>query len=750
MRPVIQILVVAGLTVALRLPTPSFAQADHVVGAARTSETVVVDGLLDPEEWAGAARVHSFIQFEPQRGDPALEPTEAYILYDEVYVYFGFRCFDSQPDKITAQLTQRDADLLTDDAVIIVIDTFHDRRSAYFFATNPLGTQSDGRVTDNGRVVENTWDATWTSAASRSDEGWTAEVAIPLSTLRFRPGVDASWGLNVGRTSRRLLETSFWAGPLEERYRISQYGTLEGLDLEGAQRKYEVIPYVLGNFQEGEGSDVATGLDLRYALSPKNVVTLTFNPDFATIEADQEQVNLTRFELGLAEKRQFFLEGSEQYRQRIQTFYSRRIADIRVGAKMLGRGGDWQYSLLTAQSDPIQVEAGSLVRESANYSVFRLQPDIIGSSTLALMASNRSLGGSNSGSVGLDTTLYFTDTIGFTGQLIRSHGPTQGGKWAWFIRPARDTAMSHLHFRYTNLGEAFADDVNAIGFIRDDNRREMDSAFTRRFWPRSGALERVEYDSNYNIYWSQANVLRSWEIVESLQVDLRNRWSGGVSDTSEYKLFEKKFRNHKNGVNVGYNTREFQSVSVRYEAGRNFDSDFKLLGASARRKITNELSLEYELSRLWLDPGPGNRFNGYPCPACDAELQPRPFSQAVVPDEFRHRPEKPPGRLRLAVQAPVRHHPVRIPARDGSLRRTLRAGEYIVCEVFLRALRTPVFTNRGGGKATDFTDYTERRSLRSALGKTTPESVAGFCSPTDSAWRSRGGLLWAGAASWPD
>ncbi len=529
MRQLIQFLVIAGLVVGFGLPTPSFAQADHVGGAARTSESVVVDGLLDPEEWAGAGRVDSFMQFEPQRGDPAFEPTEAYVLYDDVYVYFAFRCFDSQPESITAQLTQRDADLLTDDAIIVVIDTFHDRRSAYFFATNLLGTQFDGRITDNGRVVENTWDAAWTSAASRFDEGWTAEVAIPLSTLRFRAGADTTWGLNFGRTSRRLLETSFWAGPLEDRYRISQYGTLEGLDLEGAQRKFEVIPYVLGNFQEGGESDVAAGMDLRYSVTPENVVTMTLNPDFATIEADQEQVNLTRFELDLPEKRQFFLEGSEQYRQRIQTFYSRRIADIRVGAKMLGRGGSWQYSMLTAQTDPVEVESRSSVRESANYSVFRLQPDVLGSSTLALMASNRSLAGVNGGSVGLDTTLFFTDTIGFTGQLIRSHGPAHGGKWAWFVRPARDTATSHVHFRYTHLGDAFGDDVNAIGFIRDDDRREMDSAFTRRFFPRSGPVERIEYDSNYNIYWSQKDLLRSWRIDESLDVDLRSRWSLGVS-----------------------------------------------------------------------------------------------------------------------------------------------------------------------------------------------------------------------------
>jgi hypothetical protein len=222
------------------------------------------------------------------------------------------------------------------------------------------------------------------------------------------------------------------------------------------------------------------------------------------------------------------------------------------------------------------------------------------------MIDNRNLSGVNQGSVGLDSAFFFTDTFGFTGQLIRSHGPREGGRWAWFVRPSRDTATSHIHFRYTHLGDAFGEHVNAIGFIRDDDRKEMDSAVTKELWFDTGSLERVSYRSNYNIYWSQENVLRSWKINQSLQGDFRNRWSADVSHINEYKLFEKNFRNHQTQVNLGYNTREWQSVKTRYTFGHNFDSDFHLLGGFFRRKLTDGFSFEYELSRLWLTPDPGN------------------------------------------------------------------------------------------------------------------------------------------------
>ncbi len=575
------------------------------VRAVRASRALKVDGVLEADEWKSAVQITGFTQFEPQRGEPAREATEVLILYDDRYVYFGFRCLDSHPNSITAQLNRRDDSLIEDDSVIILLDTFHDRRSAYLFVTNPLGTQHDGRITDNGKTVDSSWDGSWLSAAQRSDSGWTAEIAIPFSSVRFKPGRDQTWGINLGRTCRRLLETSFWSGPLDSLFRVSQAGALEGLDLESAQRKYTVVPYVVAHAQEGQDFRQTAGLDIRYSLTPQDVAAATINPDFATVEADQEEINLTRFELNLKEKRQFFLEGAEQYRQRIPIFYSRRISDIRYGAKFLGQRGPWQYSSLFAESDPMLASPGSELEAPARYSVTRVERGLFKSSSVALMAANRSLDGINQGAVGLDSTLYFSRFVNFTGQLVRSHGQERGGHWGWYVRPSYDSPTGHVHFRYTHLGDRFADHVNAIGFIRDDNRREMDSAVEKQFWFRTGLLEKIVYESNYNIYWSQKNELRSWQIDEGLNFEFRNRWSASATHTSEYKLFEKDFHNRSDGFVLGYNTREWQSAAVKYSFGRNFDSDFRLAGLSFRRKLTPESSFEYELSRLWLDPDPG-------------------------------------------------------------------------------------------------------------------------------------------------
>ncbi|MCZ6904421.1 MAG: DUF5916 domain-containing protein [Acidobacteria bacterium] len=598
--------VLIAATILLLLPCAARGAGAPSLRAAIAKTPPVIDGELSDEEWAGAAHFSSFVQFEPHRGNPAREKTEAYFFYDEGHLYFAVRCWDSVPESITARITQRDGELERDDSVLVVLDTFHDRRTAYVFMTNLLGTQREGRVSQNGRVEDSTWDASWQSAGARLPDGWSVEMAIPLSALRYPSGKDRTWGINLGRTCRRLLELSFWAGPLEKPFQISQYGELTGLNLGGRTRRPRIIPYLIGQVDQGDFSRGSGGVDVRYPISTEILANLTLNPDFATVEADQEEVNLTRFELELEEKRQFFLEGADQYRQRIPIFYSRRIADIQWGAKLLAKPGPWNFSLLTAQSKPFLASENSTEPKSANYSVVRLQRDILSSSTLALMVTNRGMEKENRGAVGLDTTLFFTERWRFTGQLARSHGPIPGGRWAFFLRPARDTATSHVHFRYTHLGESFADNANAMGFIPDDDRREMDSSAKKTLWFKKGRIERLSYDSNYNIYWSQRGVLRSWEVEESVEIELRNRWSFELDHIEEFKLFEKGFRNRRTGIDVGYNTREWQSVSVEYEFGRNFDSDLRLLSGRWRHKITPKLSLEYELSRLWLNPDPEN------------------------------------------------------------------------------------------------------------------------------------------------
>ena len=575
-------------------PSPA---APFEMKAVKAATPPVIDGKVDDAEWQAAPAVGDFVQFEPRRGDRATVRTEARVLYDAAHLYVAFRVWDPEP--LTAQLTQRDAELFSDDAVGFSLDSFLDRRTGYFFVTNPLGTQWDGRIADDGRQTDSAWDAPWRVAVQRLADGWSAEFAIPLSSIKYAAGKDRTWGINFVQTRRRSLEVASWAGPLDAEGRVSQSGRLTGLDVDAPARRHQVIPYGLARVQEGAASEWQAGVDVRYALTPKTSVYATVNPDFATVEADEEEVNLTRFEVSLPEKRQFFLEGQELFNQRIRTFYSRRISEIEAGGKVLGKEGPWTIALLNAESEPLSSSGGR-----GNYTVGRLQRDVSGRSAVAAMVTNRRLEGVDQGAVSLDTNLFFTKTLGMTAQVVKSFGLFSHGTEGFFVRPAYDSPTGHFHVRYTHLGERLGDNLNAIGQVQDDNRREVDSAIEKTIWVRSGIFERVKYDSNYNVYWSQQKELRSWQIDQSAEVEFRNRWSAEVKYTEEFKRYEKDFRNRQVGVELGYNTREYQSVSAGYEFGRNFDADYRLWTAQASYKVTPQLSVEYSLERLDLSPDP--------------------------------------------------------------------------------------------------------------------------------------------------
>lgn len=566
------------------------------IKAVPVTKPPVIDGEVGDSEWDVATAVTSFIQYEPRRGDRSEVRTEALMLHDAGRLYVAFRAWDTE--SITAQLTQRDADLFRDDAVAVVVDTTFDRRSGYYFITNALGTQADGRVADDGRSSDSSWDAPWQSVARRTDYGWSAEFSIPLSSIRYAAGENRTWGINFGRSRRRTLELSFWSGPLDSQWRVSQAGRLVGLTVPPPLDRIQVVPFGLTRLQDGVAPHGEAGIDARYALTPTTAVYGTLFPDFATIEADQEQINLTRFEVSLPEKRQFFLEGQEQFNQRFRTFYSRRIADITAGGKLLGKQGPWTLAFISAQAESPGVGRG------ASYTVGRAQRDVSGRSNVALMGANRRFDGVDQGSFSADANLFFSRTFSMTAQVVKSYGLFSHGTEGFFVRPSYDSSTAHFHVRYGHLGDRVADNLNVVGQIVDDDRREIDSHVTKILWIRSGAFEQMRHDSNYNIYWGQTGVLRSWKVDEDLTVEFRNRLSTRVSWTEEFKLFEKDFRNRQVGFEVGYNTREYESVRMGLEFGRNFDADYVLWTASARHKVTSELSAEYSLERLVSDPDP--------------------------------------------------------------------------------------------------------------------------------------------------
>lgn len=570
------------------------------VAAVRTEIPPVIDGILDDEVWKNAPSVSDFIQFEPDKGKPASVRTVAKILYDNDYIYVAFLCYDPEPEKIELE-ARRDRLMMGVDSVTVDLDTFNDDRTMYYFRTNPLGVQHDGRVTDNGLIADTNWDGIWKSAGARIEEGWSAEMAISFTAVKFQSGKNRTWGIQFSRYFPRRFEKNFWTGPFEEYKKVSVNGSLTGLDLEMTKKKIEIIPHSISRIQESETTGFEAGLDASYAFSQSISGYLTINPDFSTVEADREQVNLTRFELHLPEKRNFFLEGNDAYQQRIRLFYSRKITDIYGGIKLYGKRGRYEISALSVQS-----REGDEEGASTNFSVLRLKRDIWEFSSIGFLAANKLTDGRNQGTVGLDVLHYFTDIFNFTGQFAISYRDGSSSDLAFFLRPSYDSRTFHTHLRYTYLGEYFGDNANAVGFIRDDNRHEFDSAVKKIFWLRKWGLDRIEYNSNYNIYWGMDKTLRSWDVWQSLTLDLQNKLRFKFRHQQEYKLYEKKFRNYNSSVDIGYNTREWQSVSISYQNGRNFDSDFTLIAGKLRQYLSRNLSLEYTLTNLSLSPDPEN------------------------------------------------------------------------------------------------------------------------------------------------
>ncbi len=581
------------------------------VNAGRASGPIIIDGILDEATWLNADAATGFMQMQPNRGSAASQQTSIYVLYDDRRMYFGIDCKDSDPTAISRAITRRDGEVQLDDAVALILDTFDDDNNAYVFVVNSLGTQQDERWADNGRTRDITWDGNWLSAGSVNTDGWTAEVAIPFEAVRFDRR-SQSWGMNVFRWIPRNLEQSHWAADLPEWFRIAEIGSITGLDLIDAVTKdYAIIPYVQAAFTEGEKDDAEVGLDVRYSLSSNLGVDLTINPDFATVEADVEQVNLTRFELSYPEKRPFFLEGGENYSTRIRQFYSRRIGETDWGGKINGKIGACRLNALVTQSDSSAL-APSSTGENAYYSVFRVSRELPKASNIGLIGANRTYDGENEGSLGLVGTLFFSDFLGMTTQLIRSYGDFDDGAWTYFVRPSYDAQTGHFHVRYTHVGENVRENMNRIGFIRDDNRKEVDSNIRKQFWINSYGLQDLTPSVNYNRYWSQSGDLRSWDLSNTLTLNFLKKWGLKLTNREEFKaqeegLFERDFRNSLYQADLTFNTRAGKSVTAYFGRGTNFGSDLVRFGGKIDLKLTDALNATYDLTRVHFDPDPGDR-----------------------------------------------------------------------------------------------------------------------------------------------
>jgi hypothetical protein len=491
----------------------------RVGSAVRPIAPLRIDGRLDDVAWEIAPVLSGFVQRFPFEGRAASERTEVRVLADESAIYVGVWAFDSEPGRIVDGESIRDASLEESDAVLLIFDTFADRRNGFVFGTNPSGIEYDGQVVNEGEgggggAVGNrqqggagggfnrNWDGSWDVATSRDERGWYAEFRIPFSTLRYGSGAEQSWGFNVARRIRRHNEESLWS-PVSTQfslYRVSSAGTLRGLT-PPTQRTLTVTPYVLGStYRDWAAGDTRYdntgefGADAKVQVTQGITLDVTYNTDFAQVEVDEAQINLTRFSIRFPEKRPFFLENSGLFTLGVgqsELFFSRRIGivsgrqvPVLGGARLSGRTAGFNVGMLHIRTE----ELGTLVPEQS-YSVARLARELPNRSRIGAIFVHK------------DASTGDNSTYGVDGQIGIGEQFTLSSFGGWTDTPGLD-GKNHV---FSASGAYSGRDLRLNG-----NFREVGDAFN----PEVGFAPRVDY-RYYQAMWMY--VIRPSQIFRELR-----------------------------------------------------------------------------------------------------------------------------------------------------------------------------------------------------------------------------------------
>ena len=392
-------------------------RAARVVTAIRTTERIMLDGRLDEAVWAQAPLADGFFQKLPTNGAPASERTEARFIYDDENLYVGVVCFDTEPEKLLIKDLREDFDFGTTDLVQIFIDSIHDRRSGFTFVVNPAGARRDSQVSTSGGANQD-WDGVWDAKVTIGEGAWFIEFAIPFKTLRFSGATRQEWGVNLSRKIMHRNEENNWA-PVPIRFSGNQpdmAGTLRGLENIRPGRNLKFKPYVVGggaeSFTAGALRGTLTrdmGFDTKYSLTPSMTLDGTYRTDFAQVEADQQQVNLTRFNLFFPEKRDFFLENSGTFAfgagnrnfngtsSNLVPFFSRRIGlsptgmqiPIIAGARVSGQATGNDLGVLAMKTEEFVGPTLATTIPSNTYMVGRYKRNLLRTSWVGAIMTDR-------------------------------------------------------------------------------------------------------------------------------------------------------------------------------------------------------------------------------------------------------------------------------------------------------------------------------------------------------------------------
>ena len=575
----------------------TIARSDNgvTVRAVRLDEALDLDGELDEGIYETVRPASGFIQIEPVPGALATDQTEIWVTFDDDNVYVAIRAWDADMDIMATEMRRDNVSLFQgNDIVGVVFDTFYDRRNGLGFIVNAVGGRMDGQVTNESQFNRD-WNPIWDVATGRFENGWTVEMAIPFKSLRYPSGGPQTWGLNVLRPSRTLNEISFLtrmppargAGAIQQ---MSQAATLIGLEAPPSSRTFEVKPYLTSSATTDVPGDLDhvsadVGLDVKLGITQGLTADVTYNTDFAQVEADEQQVNLTRFSLFFPEKREFFLENAGTFSfggvaisgrnagsgAAPILFYSRRIGlqggqavPLRMGGRVTGRVGPFSLGVLSIRADEVEESAVP----ATTFSVVRLKRDILRRSAIGLLATGRSAsstGAEANYAYGVDGTFGFFEnlTINTHWARTKTEGLADGASYRAQLNYNADrygVELEHL---------VIDDDFNPeMGFVPRDDLRRSFAQF--RFSPRPASLAAVRqlnFTASINYVENGAGVLETREQTGTFQAELDNDDSASITYTRSFEFLSRPF-DLSRGVTLPVDSYRFDDVQVSYSVAQ--------------------------------------------------------------------------------------------------------------------------------------------------------------------------------------
>jgi len=659
------------------------------VRATRLKEPMVLDGRLDDDVYRSVPPLTGFIQQEPHEGQLATEQTEAWIFFDDRNLYVAARCWDSHPERMVANEMRRDHnDINQNENFVVTLDTFYDRRNGFYFQTNPIGALRDQAVTDEGIGRNVDWNTVWDSKAQRFDQGWTLEMAIPFKSLRYNEGRRQVWGLNMRRAVQWKNEMSFLS-PIAASHggrgvhRFSDAATVVGIEIPLGSRNIELKPYALSSvttnqnaeppFANRLGGDV--GFDAKYGVTRGLIADFTYNTDFAQIEEDQQQINLTRFSLFFPEKRDFFLEGqgifafggvqqqsgggsarrgNENTDLTPIVFFSRRIGltesgvdPIRVGGRLTGRAGRYRVGALSIQTEGID-ETGL---PATNFSVFRLRRDVLGRSDIGVIATHRTTslteGADSNSLLGIDGNFAFFENLRVNAYYAVSRTPLADGgqigddESSYIAKLDYSADRYGLVLEHLKVGEDFKPE---LGFLRREAfRRNFAQA---RFSPRPQSIEairRMVFESELDYVTDLLGRVETKRLQGTLRLELENGDDTRFEYTRSFEYLPEEFE-ISDGIILPVAEYRFQDVRFEYQLGPQrtvpgtasfrtgsfFSGNRKEASYGARVEISPKLSLEPRFSINWVDLPEGGFTASLVSTRLNVTFTPRTFVSSFV------------------------------------------------------------------------------------------------------------------------